>query len=422
MNRDVLNAMWFWVGVMLAAMMLYPWGAARAAFSTSTAGASEGTLGTDGTYWYIYGSLCNSSVQSYQSAGDLTSVGNSFGSDTCSAYQYGAGIFWWKFVANAPTGCPSGTALDSSTGQCTAPPPNPCASLNGTAAINPSSQYAMGYTSGPYDPGNTSTCIVDGNGCEMTPALGMWRQSPDTSGPAGTNNVVVIGYAVYTGQQASSSACSAPVTVTLTANTTTAPDVVPPNSGSAAPTSPTDCPPGTGYASINGQAQCLTAGTSIQSGSSSSTSGGTTTSSTSTTTINNDGSYTVTTTNNNGASTSVTSPAGSLSVGSSTPGAGTGQSNAPNLGPADPFAAPADAGTGADPGVTPYASSSLNADNAYLSEGGTCPFVDQSVTIFGTTTITFPISDICPYMQYLRWAMIALGAIAAIRIYALAPW
>lgn len=78
-----------------------------------------------------------------------------------------------------------------------------------------------------------------------------------------------------------------------------APDSVPSENGGR-PTKPSDCPPQTGYAEVNGSSMCLPSGSSYSGGSATSTdsSTGNTTQINTTTTINNDGTRTTTTITN----------------------------------------------------------------------------------------------------------------------------
>lgn len=80
---------------------------------------------------------------------------------------------------------------------------------------------------------------------------------------------------------------------------TDAPEGVPSENGGR-PTKPSDCPPQTGYAEVNGVASCLPSGSSYQGGSATSTDSvtGNTTTINTTTTINSDGSRTTTTITN----------------------------------------------------------------------------------------------------------------------------
>jgi len=75
-----------------------------------------------------------------------------------------------------------------------------------------------------------------------------------------------------------------------------------------------------------------------------------------------------------------------------------------------------------DPAITEVQDGVLDWHQVFVPEGSdACPMVDESANVMGQT-ITIPLSQLCPYLGYIKTLMIALATIASIRMFAMAPW
>lgn len=189
-----------------------------------------------------------------------------------------------------------------------------------------------------------------------------------------------------------------------------------------APSSPADCPAGSGFGAINNQTGCFPSGSTINGKSGQSTSaGGSSTSSNTYTYNSNTNTWSQTDTNTNstgGTTTTTTSSGGSGSPGGSGSGSGTGSGSAANPSDSTMGTDSFDDSTPAPMNVSPTAISglpSMTVTQYFGSAAYSCPFVDQSFSMAGQS-VTMPMSQICNYTNYIHYLVVFAAFIVAIRV------
>lgn len=291
--------------------------------------------------------------------------------------------------------------------------PNPCP--NAGAITYPGAldgYFFVATASTPFDTGPTGTtlCLPHNAAlCGVKCSTGVTGSNPIVSGYAvACTSLTATGSACPTGQQ------------TVTISNTSPLEVEPETGPGTEPNSPSDCPPGTGFAQVNNKKMCLPSATSGTGAVKTTTqSGNGSTSSTDTITVNGDGTITTTTLSNStdagGATTSSTTASTSSPFQEGTEG-----TNKPyDPGPAPVWTDPGNGGAVADMAVGGLPA--INWHQVYLPEGGSCALADIPLTVLGQT-ITIPLSAACPYLPIFRGLIIFMSVLASIRMFAMAPW
>jgi len=288
--------------------------------------------------------------------------------------------------------CPPGT-IDQA-GACVKPPVCPAA---GTLK-SPSSGnlYGQDYTSAPV--GKPLFCI---DGC-------VYKLVNGFSGPTSTGWYASASIVESTGASCSNTSTTSPTT----------PLKVPAESGGD-PVNPEDCPPGTGYAEVNGKKSCLPSGTTGTGKTTSTTdTSGNTSGSSEDWTINGDGTVTRKTTNTisgpGGSGTSTTTETG----GTGEPGKDGNDGKDVDFGPAPSFGEPSSEGFDPDLAAgTPLPV--FSPDTSLLAAGsGSCP----PPIGFNVMGMDFSIGfePLCDWAGFFRAFLLIVSSFAALRILVMA--
>ncbi len=197
-----------------------------------------------------------------------------------------------------------------------------------------------------------------------------------------------------------------------------APEGVPSENGGR-PTKPSDCPPQTGYAEVNGIASCLPSSSTYTGGSSTSTDSvtGNTTTTNTTTTINSDGGRSTTTTTNVYDSGGNLISSGSTTQTGSSIGDGSG-----SIGPINVNVPELDFGSAPNfddtlPGESNFdikTQTGQTLSTEIFSVAASCPAPIEFEAMGQQFSITF--QPICDLADIIRGIILMLSAIAAIRI------
>lgn len=263
---------------------------------------------------------------------------------------------------------------------------------------------------GPYEtgPNGSSFCLPHNGGlCEVKCATGMVGPNPIASGEV----------AVCTSLTATGSACSPATMPEMKVELN--PLAVEPETGPGTePNSPSDCPPGTGFAQVNNQKMCLPSGT-VGSGasSSSSSSDGGSTKSESTWEIGADGTVTTTnqTTVNLGDGSSLSSSSSSKSGMDGADG-----KDAPPLDFGPPPSFDDSAVAGLDDAALPVGAplAPFQADLGLFGGGGACP----APITFEAMGVGFeiPFDGICQFSGMIRALFILSAVFISLRVLVMA--
>lgn len=372
--------------------------------ATYKAGAEQGSTSNSG-----YSSTFDIS---WKRNGPTISCTTSTGGPTqawAAQYQYctGKNSISGTYPNATCVSCPSGTVEQN--GACVPPPvcPNAGATTYPTALDG---GFFVAAGAGPYEtgPNGSSFCLPHNGGlCEVKCTTGMVGPNPIASGEV----------AVCTSLTATGSACSPATMPEMKVELN--PLAVEPETGPGTePNSPSDCPPGTGFAQVNNQKMCLPSGT-VGSGasSSSSSSDGGSTKSESTWEIGADGTVTTKTetTVNLGDGSSLSSSSSSKSGSDGADG-----KDAPPLdfGPAPSFDDSAVAGL--DDAALPVGAplAPFQADLGLFGGGGACP----APITFEAMGVGFeiPFDGICQFSGMIRALFILSAVFVSLRVVVMA--
>ncbi|MHB9018777.1 MAG: hypothetical protein ACYC3O_11465, partial [Burkholderiales bacterium] len=256
------------------------------------------------------------------------------------------------------------------------------------------------------DVAGKSTCMA--NGCSATPTDCLGGTNPVTQ----FYNVTSTASCVPAASAPSTSTAAAPTTANLIPGSSVGSDGL-------APSSPADCPAGTGFGAINNATGCFPSGSTINGKSGQSTSAGGSSTSNNTYTYNssnNTWSQTDTNTNSSGGTSQTTTNGG----GSVAPGGASGSGSGTGTTPTDQTMGTDSFDDSVPPAMNNAPSSisglpSMTVTQYFGSASYSCPFVNQSFSMAGQT-VTLPMSDICNYTNYIHYLVVFAAFIVAIRV------
>lgn len=372
--------------------------------STYLAGVAQGSSSNSG--YYAAGNL------SWKRSGPTYACTTATGGNTgawAAQYQYctGGKTISGTYPNATCVSCPSGTVEQN--GACVPPPvcPNAGATTYPTALDG---GFFVAAGAGPYEtgPNGSSFCLPHNGGlCEVKCTTGMVGPNPIASGEV----------AVCTSLTATGSACSPATMPEMTVELN--PLAVEPETGPGTePNSPSDCPPGTGFAQVNNQKMCLPSGTvGTGASSSSSSSDGGSTKSESTWGIGADGTVTTTTetTVNLGDGSSLSSSSSSKSGSDGADG-----KDAPPLDFGPPPSFDDSAVAGLDDAALPVGAPLVpfQADLGLFGGGGACP----APITFEAMGVGFeiPFDGICQFSGMFRALFILSAVFISLRVLVMA--